>query len=103
NGGSFFKNPIVSENIANDLKTQYPTMPSYPDEKGVKIPAGWLIEQMGWKGVRRGDAGVYEKQALVLVNFGSASPKEVLMLANDIINSVKEKFGILISPEINII
>lgn len=103
NGGSFFKNPIVSEPLADALKMQYPSMPSYPDEKGVKIPAGWLIEQTGWKGFREGDAGVYEHQALVLVNFGGASPKDIIMLANSIVGSVKEKFGVLISPEINII
>lgn len=103
NGGSFFKNPIVTERMADELKAKYPNMPTYPDEKGVKIPAGWLIEQAGWKGYREGDAGVYEKQALVLVNFGEASPKDIIMLANRIIDSVREKFGVLISPEINII
>lgn len=103
NGGSFFKNPIVTERMADELRAEHPAMPSYPDEKGVKIPAGWLIEQAGWKGYREGDAGVYEKQALVLVNFGDATPKDIIMLANQVINSVREKFGVLISPEINII
>lgn len=103
NGGSFFKNPIVTERMADELKMKHPSMPTYPDEKGVKIPAGWLIEQAGWKGFREGDAGVYEHQALVLVNFGGASPKDIIMLANRIIDSVREKFGVLISPEINII
>lgn len=103
NGGSFFKNPIVTERMADELKAKYPHMTTYPDEKGVKIPAGWLIEQAGWKGYREGDAGVYEKQALVLVNFGGATPKDIIMLANNIIDSVREKFGVIISPEINII
>lgn len=103
NGGSFFKNPVVSAEYAREIKERYPDMPHYEDKKGVKIPAGWLIERAGWKGHRRGDAGVYEKQALVLVNHGSASPKDIIMLANDIIGDVRQKFGVIIAPEINMI
>ncbi|MBE9488347.1 MAG: UDP-N-acetylmuramate dehydrogenase [Bacteroidetes bacterium] len=103
NGGSFFKNPIVSVEIAEKLKETYPDITTYADGKGVKIPAGWLIDKAGWKGYRDGDAGVYEHQALVLVNHGEAKPKDIIMLANSIIGDVKEKFGILISPEINIL
>ena len=103
NGGSFFKNPVVSSDYAREILEKNPGMPHYEDKKGVKIPAGWLIEQAGWKGHRRGDAGVYEKQALVLVNHGTASPKEIIMLANDIIDDVRQKFGVIIAPEINMI
>ena len=99
NGGSFFMNPVVSnEKLAELLKT-YPDMPHYD----TKIPAAWMIEQCGWKGKTLGNAGVHAKQALVLVNKGGATGKEVLTLCNAIIKDVETKFGITLHPEVNII
>lgn len=104
NSGSFFKNPVVKDNFFSDLKTKYPSIPSYPHGEGeVKIPAGWLIEQAGWKGRRIEDAGCYEKQALVLVNYGKANGEQILELAELIIEDVHSKFDILLTPEVNII
>jgi UDP-N-acetylmuramate dehydrogenase len=104
NAGSFFKNPYVSRHLYEKLKTQFPEMPAYelPDDR-VKVPAGWLIEQCGWKGKVVGNTGVHSKQALVLVNHGNAKGLEVKELALNIQASVKEKFGIELSPEVNII
>ena len=101
--GSFFMNPVVSAEKCASLLEQYPTMPHFPAEGGVKVPAGWLIEQCGWKGRRVGHAGVYEKQALVLVNHGGATGAEIWSLAQQIQADVLEKFGIAIHPEANII
>ena len=104
NAGSFFVNPIVGREKFNEMIEKYPTMPHYIlDESSVKIPAGWLIDQLGWKGKSIGNAGVHEKQALVLVNRGGATGKEILNLCNTICRDVKEKFGIVIKPEVNII
>lgn len=103
NGGSFFKNPVVAPEIAETLQRQYPDMPVYQTANGVKIPAGWLIDKAGWKGYRRGDAGVHTKQALVLVNYANASGQDILTLATDIQNDILQKFGIVITPEINIL
>jgi UDP-N-acetylmuramate dehydrogenase len=103
NAGSFFKNPVIDQAKFNELKALYPDIPAYPNEHGVKLAAGWLIEQCGWKGCREGDAGVHARQALVLVNYGSANGTQVLYLANKIITSVKEKFGVAIEPEVNIL
>jgi len=104
NSGSFFKNPVVSKSEFEKFSTAHPEAPFYKvSEENYKIPAGWLIEQSGYKGKRFGDAGVHKNQALVLVNHGNASGEEVLNLAYEIINSVNKKFGILISPEVNII
>ena len=80
----------------------FPDMPSYPNEKGVKIPAGWLIDKAGWKGYRENHVGVWDKQALVLVHYGGGKPQEILDLMKKIQGSVKEKFGIDIEPEVNI-
>lgn len=103
NAGSFFKNSIISMEQFHDLKMKFPEMPFFEeDDWHVKIPSGWLIEQCGWKGKRIGDTGCYEKQALVLVNYGNAKGAELLQLAENIIASVKEKFGIILSPEVNI-
>lgn len=104
NAGSFFINPIVSHDVFDALQKQYPTMPFYelsPDQ--VKVPAGWLIEQSGWKGKSLGPAGVYPKQALVLVNLGGAQGSDIVRLSNQICNDVEKKFGIQIHPEVNFI
>jgi UDP-N-acetylmuramate dehydrogenase len=104
NAGSFFKNPEISKQQFDQLKAQYPDMPSYPiSETLVKVPAGWLIEQCGWKGKVLGNYGVHKNQALVLVNYGGAKGDEVRQLAHDIIDSVDQKFGIKLSPEVNIL
>ena len=104
NAGSFFKNPVVSKELYESLGEKYPVMPSYPQKDGsVKVPAGWLIEQCGWKGKVVGNTGSHAKQALVLVNYGHATGHEVWQLAMDIQHSVKGKFGIEISPEVNVV
>lgn len=102
NSGSFFKNPVVERAIFQSIKEKYPDMPFYEVGDLVKIPAGWLIEQAGFKGKRFGDAGVHTKQALVLVNYGNAKGKEILALSNKIRQTVFEKFGIQLTPEVNI-
>ncbi|MBK6544061.1 MAG: UDP-N-acetylmuramate dehydrogenase [Saprospiraceae bacterium] len=103
NAGSFFKNTSISRKEFNALKLQFPQMPGYSEnDEFVKVPSGWLIDQCGWKGRRKGDVGSYEKQALVLVNFGNASGFEILDFAMDIITSVKNRFGIELTPEVNI-
>jgi len=104
NAGSFFKNPEIPAAQFEQLKATYPALPGYPiGTETVKVPAGWLIEQAGWKGYRSGDAGVHAKQALVLVNYGRATGHEILALAHQVQASVLEKFGISINPEVNII
>ena len=101
--GSFFQNPIVDIETFNRLKDIYPDMPSYLNENGVKIPAGWLIDKAGWKGYKENHVGVWDKQALVLVHYGGGKPEEILELMRKIQDSVKEKFGIEIKPEVNIV
>lgn len=103
NGGSFFKNPVITATQFESLKSEYSNIPFYPAEGGVKIPAAWLIEQSGWKGKRIADAGVHTEQALVLVNHGEATGKEIVDLAEKIISDVNRKFNIKIHPEINIL
>ncbi|MEP0005307.1 MAG: UDP-N-acetylmuramate dehydrogenase [Balneola sp.] len=104
NTGSFFKNPVISVQHFNQLKSEYPDLPSYPvTERQVKVPAGWLIEKAGWKGKRTGDAGVHDKQALVLVNHGNATGEEIWNLAEEMRLSIKEKFDIMLTPEVNVI
>jgi UDP-N-acetylmuramate dehydrogenase len=104
NSGSFFKNPIVDKATFTSLKEQYPHVAHYVLESGkVKLAAGWLIEQAGWKGYRKGDAGVHAKQALVLVNYGKASGTEIYSLAKEVSESVFRKFAVKIIPEVNII
>lgn len=103
NAGSFFMNPIVNREKYEFLAAQYPGMPHYVvDEEHVKIPAGWMIDQCGWKGKCLGRAGVHNKQALVLVNLGGATGQEVVRLCQAIQKDVAEKFGIKIHPEVNI-
>ena len=101
--GSFFMNPFVPEELANNLLKQYPDMPHFPSPQGVKIPAAWLIEQCGWKGKKLGGAQVWPKQPLVIVNADNAKPEDIINLAAAVSASVKEKFGITISPEVNYI
>lgn len=104
NAGSFFKNPEVRPELFARIQEKYPDAPNYPLPSGkIKVPAGWLIEQCGWKGKQIGNTGAHKHQALVLVNYGGATGNEVKQLATDIQRSVKEKFGIDISPEVNII
>lgn len=104
NGGSFFVNPIVPVEKYRELAAKYPEMPHYEvDSARVKIPAGWMIEQCAWKGRSLGRVGVYEKQALVLVNLGGATGQEIIDLCRQIQHDVKQKFGIEIKPEVNIV
>ncbi len=104
NSGSFFKNPEIDRALFEKLAEKFPKMPHFPLADGrEKIPAGWLIEQCGWKGRRLGNAGCFEKQALVLVNLGGATGAEVWQLAQNIIASVDQTFGIKLAPEVNVI
>ncbi len=104
NAGSFFRNPVVSAELAAKLQQQYPAVPLYPAEEGmVKVAAGWLIEQAGWKGKTLGNAGVYDRQALVLVNRGGATGVEIARLANAVKKEVFVRFGIRIESEVNIV
>ncbi|MES2329134.1 MAG: UDP-N-acetylmuramate dehydrogenase [Bacteroidota bacterium] len=104
NAGSFFKNPLIPQKQYDQLKHSYPAIPGYPAGEGfIKVAAGWLIEQCGWKGYRKGDAGCYDKQALVLVNYGNASGQEIFDLSQSIIENIAEKFGITLEREVNII
>lgn len=104
NSGSFFKNPVIPRSEYERLVAAFPDIRSFEVENGyMKLAAGWLIEQCGWKGKRVGNTGSHAKQALVLVNYGSAQGSEVRALAEDIIQSVKDKFGVKLEPEVNII
>lgn len=104
NSGSFFKNPVISNSKFQELKNKYQTIPSYKiSEDEIKVPAGWLIEQCGFKGKRYGDAGVHEKQALVLVNYGNATGQEIYTLAQKIQQSVLDSFGIDLAIEVNVV
>ena len=106
NAGSFFKNPIVPSIVAERLRNEYPTMPSYPvpnAEDRTKLAAGWLIDQAGLKGYREGHVGVHDRQALVLVNHGGATGGEVLHFAEFVCSVVRTKFGVDITPEVNIL
>ncbi len=104
NSGSFFKNPIVTQSVLQQIQLNHPDVKSYPtnDPSQYKIPAAWLIEKAGWKGHNRGTHGVYKNHALVLVNHGDASGSEIKKLAEDIKASVKEQFGISLEMEVNV-
>lgn len=104
NAGSFFKNPTISITHFENLKKQYPQIPGYHSvNQEVKVPAGWLIEQCNWKGKRINNIGVHTQQALVLVNYGDGKGEEIFQLAMQIVSSVKEKFNITLTPEVNLI
>jgi UDP-N-acetylmuramate dehydrogenase len=104
NSGSFFKNPVVKQEQYQELKAKFPNIVAYPAaNKQMKLAAGWLIEKAGWKGFRRGDAGVHSKQALVLVNYGSAKGAEIKSLAEEILDSIYTTFAVQLEMEVNII
>lgn len=104
NAGSFFKNPVVDSGTVEKLKNKYPKLPVFKDSYGnTKLAAGWLIEQCGWKGKRNGEAGVSDKQALVLVNYGNAKGKDILDLSEEVRKSVLEKFGINLEREVELV
>ncbi len=103
NAGSFYVIPYVDREKFESILKDYPNMPHYRiDDTKEKIPAGWLIEQCGWKGKTLGKAGVHSKQALILVNRGEATGKDILCLCDEIRKDVNNKFGIMIYPEVNI-
>ena len=101
NAGSFFKNPTVPVPIFEKIKSEYPNVPGFSNEEGIKIPAAWLIEQSGWKGKRFGNIGVHQLQPLVLVNYGGGEGNDIKVLSSKIQESVQAKFEILLHPEVN--
>lgn len=104
NAGSFFKNPVVPQELADRIRKTHPDMPAYPAGSGqVKLAAGWLIEQCGWKGKRMNGHGVHDRQALVLVNHGGASGADILDLSEAVLQSVQERFGVALEREVNIV
>jgi UDP-N-acetylmuramate dehydrogenase len=104
NAGSFFKNPVVAKSVYEKIKSSYNNAPCYPiDEQHVKMPAGWLIEEAGWKGKTLEGYGVHKNQALVLVNYGGATGGQILQLSSDIIRDIEEKFGVTLEREVNIV
>ena len=105
NAGSFFKNPTIPDEQYDILQAEYPAIVGYhtTGTDTTKLAAGWLIEQCGWKGFRRGDAGVHARQALVLVNYGGATGREIYDLSEEVLQSVREKFGVELEREVNII
>lgn len=104
NSGSFFKNPVVEKSVVEKIQTEFPDAPAYPAKEGyAKLAAGWLIEKAGWKGKTFGHYGVHKQQALVLVNYGGATGQEIFQLSEDILKSVKEKFGVTLEREVNIL
>jgi UDP-N-acetylmuramate dehydrogenase len=104
NSGSFFKNPVIDNATFQKLKKEYPNIVGYPaSNKQTKIAAGWLIDQAGWKGYKKNEAGVHKNQALVIVNYGNAKGKEIWQLSQDILESIFDKYGITLEREVNII
>jgi UDP-N-acetylmuramate dehydrogenase len=103
NAGSFFKNPVVENKVVDEIRSKHADVVAYPASEGYsKLAAGWLIERAGWKGFRRGDAGVHAKQALVLVNYGDATGSEIWQLSTDIIEDIHGKFGVILEREVNV-
>lgn len=103
NSGSFFKNPVVDLATFSSLAKKFPGIVSYPQGDSVKLAAAWMIQQAGWKGFRKGDAGVHPDQPLVLVNYGTATGLEILALAKSIQADVLEKYGIVLETEVNVL
>jgi UDP-N-acetylmuramate dehydrogenase len=104
NAGSFFKNPVVIESLVEQIKKTYPDIPNYPAENGKrKLAAGWLIETSGWKGKVIETCGVHKLQALVLVNYGGSTGKQIFDLSSQIIHDVEAKFGVTLEREVNIL
>lgn len=103
NAGSFFKNPTIDQVQFDRLKVSFPDIVGYPNDTGVKVPAGWLIEHAGWKGKTLGDIGVHKNQALVLVNYGGGKGQDIYQLSEDIKQSVAEKYGIELEREVNVV
>lgn len=103
NAGSFFKNPIVDATLAAKIREKHPDLTSYNTDCGVKIPAGWLIDRAGWKGFRDGAVGVHDRQALVIVNYGGATATQILELASKIQEDIRQRFGIDIDMEVNVL
>lgn len=103
NSGSFFKNPVIDAIQFEQLKSSFPDIQGHPQDGKVKVAAGWLIEKAGWKGKRIGDAGVHRNQALVLVNHGNATGKDIYDLSEKILQDIQDKFGILLEREVNVI
>lgn len=104
NAGSFFKNPVVEQVVADSILKTFPDAPNYPQENGfVKLAAGWLIEKAGWKGKRIGNCGVHDKQALVLVNYGGATGREIFALSQAVLDDVFAQFGVQLEREVNIL
>lgn len=103
NAGSFFKNPVISVDQFEKLKSEFPNIVNYPSGDSIKLAAGWLIEQCGWKGRRIGNAGIHQLQALVIVNYGGATGREIYDLSENVLNDVEHKFGVRLEREVNII
>lgn len=104
NAGSFFKNPVIDKSLLETILLSHPSVPNYPaNGNQVKLAAGWLIEQAGWKGKRINNYGVHKNQALVLVNYGGSTGEEIFELSSEIINDVEKKFGIRLEREVNIL
>jgi len=104
NAGSFFKNPVVEQSVVEQIQKEYPDIPNYPAEDGKrKLAAGWLIEKAGWKGKTQGTFGVHKLQALVLVNYGGSTGKEILDLSSQIIAEIQSKFSVTLEREVNIL
>jgi len=103
NAGSFFKNPVVEKSKADSLLAAYPMAPNFPDGDKVKIPAGWLIEQCGFKGYREGNVGSHKDQALVIVNYGGATGREIFAYSEKIINEVNKRFNFVLEREVNMV
>ncbi|MFT5280374.1 MAG: UDP-N-acetylmuramate dehydrogenase, partial [Bacteroidia bacterium] len=103
NAGSFFKNPVIEKSTFEKLQNKFPNVPNYQAPNGIKLAAGWLVEQCGWKGKKIGNCGSHGDQALVLVNYGGSNGSEIFDLSEQILQSVKDKFGIQLEREVNVV